>query len=220
MQFMESPMVYESAVTTTDAGHYAAIESIVLSLALTIEARDMQTAGHCQRLATYAVALGTALNLAPTDLDTLRRGGFLHDIGKVAVPDAILLKPGPLTFDEYTRMKQHTMIGDRLCSRLPSLDKVRKIVRSHHERVDGSGYPDGLKNAEIPLLAQIMSVVDTFDALTSVRPYKPALSAEVAYEELRHEAARGWKRRDLVEKFIAIADDGQLQLSAEVPCDL
>lgn len=201
---------------TADAGHYTATESIVLSLALTIEARDTQTAGHCHRLATYAVALGTALNLAPHELDTLRRGGFLHDIGKVAVPDAILLKPGPLTWAEYTCMKQHTIIGDRLCSRLPSLEKVRRIVRSHHERVDGSGYPDGLKSAEIPLLAQIMSVVDTFDALTTVRPYKPALSVEVACHELRSEAARGWKRRDLVERFIAIAHDGQLQRAAEV----
>ena len=201
---------------TADAGHYAATESIILSLALTIEARDSQTAGHCHRLATYAIALGAALDLPQQDLDALRRGGFLHDIGKVAVPDTILLKPGPLTSAEYTQMKQHTMIGDRLCSRLPTLSRVRAIVRSHHERIDGSGYPDGLKSDEIPLLAQIMSVVDTFDALTTVRPYKPALSDEVAYAELRSEAARGWKRWDLVERFIALAHDGQLKRAAEV----
>ena len=201
---------------TTESGHYAATESIVLSLALTIEARDSQTAGHCHRLATYAVALGTSLDLPQQDLDTLRRGGFLHDIGKVAVPDSILLKPGPLTDAEYSQMKQHTMIGDRLCSRLPTLARVRTIVRSHHERIDGSGYPDGLQNTEIPLLAQIMSVVDTFDALTTVRPYKPALRDEVAYRELRNEAARGWKRPDLVEQFIALAHDGRLKLAAEV----
>jgi putative two-component system response regulator len=192
-----------------------AIESVVLSLALTIEARDAQTAGHCQRLATYAVALGTALNLAPQDLDTLRRGGFLHDIGKVAVPDAILLKAGPLTPDEYALMKEHTLIGDTLCSRVPSLERVREIVRSHHERIDGTGYPDGLKNADIPLLAQIMSVVDAFDALTTVRPYKPALSAEYAYYELRNEAARGWKRPDLVEAFIALTQAGQVEVAEE-----
>lgn len=202
----------------TDAGEYAVTESIVLSLALTIEARDTQTAGHCLRLATYAVALGAALNLGPQDLDTLRRGGFLHDIGKVAVPDAILWKPGQLTCAEYTRMKEHTMIGDRLCARVPSLERVRRIVRSHHERIDGSGYPDGLKSGNIPLLAQIMGVVDTFDALTTSRPYKAALSPEVAYQELRTEVARGWKRLDLVETFIAISQDGRLQLAAEATC--
>src|SRR5258706_3290422 len=193
-----------------------ATESIVLRLALTIEARDSQTAGHCQRLATYAVALGAALDLPQQDLDTLRRGGFLHDIGKVAVPDTILLKPGPLTDAEYAQMKQHTMIGDSLCSRVPSLEPVRTIVRSHHERIDGSGYPDGLRSAEIPLLAQIVSVVDTFDALTSVRPYKPALSAKEAYQELRNEVVRGWKRCDLVEEFIALAQARQARPTEEV----
>jgi putative two-component system response regulator len=198
---------------TADNRQHESTESIVLSLALTIEARDSQTAGHCQRLASYAVALGSALDLDRHDLDTLRRGGFLHDIGKVAVPDSILLKPGPLTPEEYAQMKRHTMIGDDLCSRLPSLQPVREIVRSHHERVDGSGYPDGLRDTDISLLAQIMSVVDAFDALTTVRPYKPALSGEAAYQELRNEAARGWKRRDLVEEFIALAQTGQLVLA-------
>jgi putative two-component system response regulator len=201
---------------TENARHQEAIESVVLSLALTIEARDSQTAGHCQRLATYAVALGTALNLDQQDLDTLRRGAFLHDIGKIAVPDRILLKPGPLTSAEYGQMKQHTMIGDILCSHLPSLGRVREIVRSHHERIDGSGYPDGLRNTDIPLLAQIMSIVDAFDALTTARPYKLPLSAEVAFRELRNDAVRGWKRGDLVETFIALVEDGQVELAEEV----
>jgi len=195
---------------SNDLDHCDLAESVMLSLAQAIEARDQQTAGHCQRLASYAVVLGDALHLSPSDLATLRRGGFLHDIGKVGVPDAILLKPGPLTAAERARMNDHTTIGDRLCAGLPSLSRVRQIVRSHHERIDGSGYPDGLTNPDIPLLAQIISIVDAFDALTTVRPYKPALPVEQAYQELRDDAARGWKRWDLVEAFIALGRDGRI----------
>jgi putative two-component system response regulator len=180
-------------------------QSIIRSLALTIEARDPSTAGHCQRLSQYATALGATLELSDSDLALLRDGSFLHDIGKVAVPDAILLKPSTLTDSEKDRMRQHTIIGDALCGELQSLAAVRAIVRSHHERLDGSGYPDGLDGEHIPLLAQIVGLVDTFDALTTVRPYKPALSREQAYDELRTEARRGWRRRDLTEEFIALA---------------
>jgi putative two-component system response regulator len=198
-----------------ESTYWNATESIMLSLALTIEARDSQTAGHCQRLARSAVALGAALNLPQPDLETLRRGGFLHDIGKVGVPDAILLKPGPLTPAERAEMQRHTTIGDKLCGRLPSLDRVREIVRSHHERLDGSGYPDGLKDAGIPLLAQVISIVDAFDALTNARPYKAAVSLDAACEALLEDVERGWKRRDLVEAFVAVARDGGLELTQE-----
>src|SRR5205085_6779050 len=117
---------------------------VILSLASTIEARDPLTDGHCQRLASYGAALGARLGLPDADLATLRRGGILHDIGKVGIPDSVLLKAGPLTADEYDVMKTHTLIGHRLCGELRSLRSVRPIVRSHHERLDGSGYPDGL----------------------------------------------------------------------------
>jgi putative two-component system response regulator len=180
-------------------------ESVILSLALTIEARDASTEGHCQRLAAYATTLGASLGLGSDDLAALERGGFLHDIGKVGVPDNILLKPGRLTPDEYALVKQHTIIGDRLCGELRSLRRVRSIVRHHHERLDGSGYPDGLVGDAIPLLAQIIAIVDVFDALTTVRPYKAAMPVEAAYEELKRESERGWHRRDLVETFIANA---------------
>jgi putative two-component system response regulator len=191
-------------------------QSIIRSLALTIEARDPMTGGHCQRLARYATALGAALELSEDDLALLRDGGFLHDIGKLALPDAILLKPGRLTASEQERMRQHTIIGDALCGGLQSLTRIREIVRNHHERLDGSGYPDGLEGEHISLLAQIIGLVDTFDALTTARPYKPAFSREDAYDELRKETRRGWRRRDLIEEFIALERSGQLQSQFEV----
>jgi putative two-component system response regulator len=177
-------------------------ESVIVSLALTIEARDHTTAGHCERLSRYASALGQTLGLGDDDISALARGGFLHDVGKVGIPDAVLLKPGPLAPDEFELIKQHTIIGDRLCGELRALRKVRPIVRHHHERLDGSGYPDGLLGDATPLLAQIMGIVDVFDALTTVRPYRPAMSAAWAAEELRREVARGWRRGDLVTTFL------------------
>ena len=179
-------------------------ESVIVSLALTIEARDAYTDGHCQRLARYGVALGRAIGCQQEDLDALQRGGFLHDIGKVGIPDAVLLKTGRLTPDEYDVIKQHTVIGDRLCGGLRSLRRVRPIVRHHHERLDGTGYPDGLRGNEIPLLPQIIGIVDVFDALTTERPYKPALSLEDAARELIAEAARGWRNPELVDIFIGL----------------
>jgi putative two-component system response regulator len=177
-------------------------QSVMVSLAMTIEARDRTTAGHCQRLAGYASALGLALGLDDDDTAALMRGGYLHDLGKVAIADAVLLKPGPLSADEFARMQQHAIVGDRLCGDLRSLDTVRPIVRHHHERLDGSGYPDGLRGDQTPLLAQIMGIVDVFDALTSERPYRGALPFARAAEELRGEVARGWRRGDLVTAFL------------------
>jgi putative two-component system response regulator len=177
-------------------------ESVILSLAMTIESRDPYTKGHCQRLAKYAVALGKRLALPADDLAALHRGGFLHDIGKIAIPDAILLKPGRLTDDEFAQMKQHTVIGDHLCGNLRCLRHVRPIVRHHHERLDGGGYPDGLRGDSIPLLAQIIGIVDVYDALTTGRSYKPALTGASACAALRGDVAQGWRDASLVEAFI------------------
>ncbi len=185
-------------------------EGVIEGLALTIEARDPYTDGHCQRLSAYGVALGRRLGLEEQALNALRWGGVVHDIGKIAIPDAILLKPAALTADEFKQMQSHTIVGDRLCGRFRALDGVRPIVRSHHERLDGTGYPDGLKGDAVPLLAQIISIADVFDAVTSERPYKPALSTEEAYEALRGEVRRGWKQKELVDAFIAAGLAGEL----------
>jgi putative two-component system response regulator len=183
-------------------------EAILKSLALTIDARDPYTDGHCERLSTFAVALGTALGLSEGELSALNRGGYLHDIGKIGIPDSILLKPTKLTADEFELMKQHTLIGDRLCGELRSLRLVRTIVRHHHEALDGSGYPDGLRASDVPLLAQIVGIVDLFDAVTSSRPYRSALPREHAFAELRAECARGRRDAELVEPFIALCEAG------------
>jgi putative two-component system response regulator len=180
-------------------------ESVIVSLALTVESRDAYTAGHCQRLADYATAVGAELGLSDVEQQALYRGGFLHDIGKIGVPDAILLKPTSLTPDEYALMKAHTVIGDRLCGALRSLRAVRSIVRHHHELLDGSGYPDGLRGDDVPLLAQIVAIADAYDAMTTSRPYRAALSSEHALHELRNDVAKGLRRADLVETFIALA---------------
>ena len=152
-------------------------ETVMLGLGATIEARDPCTKGHCQRLARYATMLGRSLGLDEADLAALDRGGFLHDIGKIAVPDRVLLKGGALDPQESRVMREHPVIGDALCAGLRSFSRVRPIVRHHHERLDGSGYPDGLRNLEVPLLAQIVGIADVFDALTSERPYRAARSS-------------------------------------------
>lgn len=181
-------------------------ESVIVSLALTVEARDRYTEGHCERLAAGAVALGAMLGLGETDLAALGRGGFLHDVGKIGIPDAVLLKTGPLTRAEYALIQQHPEIGERLLGDLRSLAAVRPIVRHHHERLDGSGYPDGLRGDAIPLLAQIVSVVDVFDAMTSARPYRPAFPRETASAELLREKAAGRLNPTLVDAFLSIDD--------------
>jgi putative two-component system response regulator len=178
-------------------------EAVLRSLALMIEARDAYTDGHCQRLARYATELGLLVNVTEDDLATLSRGGYFHDIGKIALPDAILQKPGPLSAAELDQVRQHPVIGDRLCGDLRALTRVRPIVRHHHERLDGSGYPDGLAGDAIPLLAQIIGIVDVYDALTSTRPYHQAVSSDEALAVLAEEVQRGWRRADLVEAFRA-----------------
>ncbi|NOT26772.1 MAG: response regulator [Acidobacteria bacterium] len=177
--------------------------SIIMMLAEMIERRDGYVEGHCHRMANYACTLGRRLGLGADDLQALHRGGFLHDIGMLAIPEAIVCKSQPLEPEEFELVKSHTVQGDQLLANLRSLQPVRPIVRHHHERFDGSGYPDGLRGDAIPLLAQVMSIADVFDAVTTKRSYQDANSVAKAIEALRHEADRGWRRRDLVEEFIA-----------------
>jgi putative two-component system response regulator len=184
-------------------------EAIVTMLGQIVEARDPYTEGHCERLAAYATALGAALGLPEYDLDTLNRGAALHDVGKIGVTDGVLLKPGPLDAEELALMRQHPVIGDSLCRTVRSLERVRPIVRSHHERENGRGYPDGLRRGEIPLLAQIVGVVDVFDALTTNRPYRKSMTIESAYEIMRTDAAAGWCPMELVEMFIDLHRNGR-----------
>ena len=185
-------------------------DSVILSLGLTVEARDPHTGGHCERMATYAAAFGGHLNLPEDDIAALYRGGFLHDVGKVGIPDAILLKPGQLTPDERRVMESHTIIGDSLCGDLRLLRLVRPIVRHHHEHLDGSGYPDRLAGDAVPLLAQLMSIVDIYDALTTERVYRRALTPDDAYAELIGGVARGWHSARLVQEFIDMCRSGRV----------
>jgi putative two-component system response regulator len=177
-------------------------EAAFMTLALTIEARDPMTNGHCERLAHYAVQLGRALGLGGEDLEALHRGGYLHDVGKIGVPDSVLLKAGPLTPEEFELMKRHPAIGDSLCAPLQSLRRVRPIVLSHHERIDGSGYPAGLRGDDVPLLAQIVGIVDVYDALTSARSYRPAWPVEDTVRYLWKEVEKGRFHTHHVETFL------------------
>jgi putative two-component system response regulator len=185
-------------------GQLERAEAVITTLALTIEARDPYTLGHCDRLSRYAVALGEALGLDHDMLRALRLGGYLHDLGKIAVPDGILLKPGPLDPMEQERIRAHPGAGSDLVLGLRSMELVRPIMRHHHEKWDGSGYPDGLKGAAIPLGARIISVVDVFDALHTERPYKAALPRSEAVSLLIRETDAGYWDPKVVETFLEI----------------
>ena len=179
-------------------------ETILFSLAQTVEARDEETGNHCERLASLSISLGTALGLPEEDLIALHRGGFLRDIGKIAVPDSVLNKDGQLTEQEWDLMKSHTWVGESICRPMKSLAPVLPIIRNHHERWDGSGYPDGLAGEQIPLLARILQVADIFDALVSKRSYKEPYTTEEAVGLLRQEAENGWRDGELVSVFCAM----------------
>ena len=183
-------------------------ETVLFTLAMSVEAKDPYTNNHCDRLSRYSVALGGRLDLPPEQLKALHRGGILHDLGKVGVPDSILLKPGPLNEVERAVIREHPAIGERICAPLKSLRLVLPIIRRHHERWDGSGYPDGLAGDAIPLTARILQCVDIYDALRTARPYKPALSEEKTFSILREETARGWWDPNTVETFIALMSNG------------
>jgi putative two-component system response regulator len=167
-------------------------ESVLFALAASIEARDSGTAGHCERLSAYSVHLGEHLGLPQDQINALRRGGYVHDIGKVAVPDSILLKPGPLTPEERLVLQQHPVTGERICAPLRSFSLVLPIIRHHHEKWDGSGYPDGLRGEEIPLTARVLQIIDIYDSLITNRPYRAALPPEAALRIMEEEVRRNW----------------------------
>lgn len=182
-------------------------EAMLFALARMVEAKDGTTGDHCSRLSHNGVVLGKALGLGPDELMALRRGGILHDIGKLGIPDSILLKPGKLTDDEWVIMRQHVDIGARIVGGLKSMRMTVPIIRHHHEKWDGSGYPDGLSGHDIPLLARIFQIVDIYDALTHARPYKQAMAREQVMAVMADEAARGWRDPELTAAFLDIVRD-------------
>lgn len=197
-------------------------ESLLFALARMVEAKDENTGDHCSRLSHNSVLLGQALGLSAPELLALRRGGVLHDVGKLGIPDAILMKPGALDPGEWAVMRQHTVIGASLIEGLKSMRLTAPIVRHHHERWDGSGYPDGLAGEAIPLLARIFQVVDIYDALLYARPYKEPLQHAQALRILADEAARGWRDPRIVATFIELATrhPERLNVDADVHDDL
>lgn len=181
-------------------------ESVLCTLGLSVESRDPYTEGHCERLAENASNLGRHLLLDEDDIIALRRGGYLHDLGKIAVPDEILKKGADLTSEEWIVMKRHPVTGENICRPLKSLRLVLPIIRSHHEHFNGSGYPDSLSGKEIPLLARILQVVDVYDALRTARPYKAAQTHEQAAITMREEARAGLWDEELVLEFFTMLD--------------
>jgi len=181
-------------------------DSVLCTLGLSVEARDPYTEGHCERLARNATDLGRFLGVDEESIVALQRGGYLHDLGKIAVPDEILKKGSDLTPAEWEIMKQHPVTGETICRPLKSLRLVLPIIRHHHEHSDGSGYPDGLRAGEIPLLPRILQVVDIYDALRTARPYKPALGHEQAAITMRDEARSGLWDEELVSEFFSMLD--------------
>lgn len=176
-------------------------EQVLFSIARTVESRDPNTGDHCERLSRQGKAFGEFLGLSRTEIRDLGWGGYLHDIGKVGIPDAVLLKPGKFTPDEWEIMKQHVLIGEKICQPLRTMRGVVPIIRCHHERWDGSGYPDGLVEDEIPYLAQVFQILDIYDALTTERPYKRAFSPAEALDIINQETEKGWRNPELVQQF-------------------
>jgi len=176
-------------------------EQVVFSIARSIESRDPNTGDHCERLVAMGKAFGEYLRLSRADVRDLMWGGYLHDIGKVGIPDAVLLKKGKFTPDELEVMKQHVLIGEKICQPLRTMRGVLPIIRYHHERCDGTGYPDRLAGSQIPMLAQVFQIIDIYDALTSERPYKKAFTPEEALEIIAEETAKGWRNPKLVQEF-------------------
>lgn len=176
-------------------------ETVLFTLAQSIEARDPYTHGHCERLAQMSSRLGERLGIAEENIKALRWAGIVHDVGKVAVPDSILLKPGPLTPEEISVMRKHAEVGERICAPLRSFRLVLPIIRHHHEKRDGSGYPDGLMGEAIPLTARILQLADVYDALTTDRPYRTAVPSEAALAMMDEEATLGWWDRELFSSF-------------------
>jgi len=177
-------------------------EAVVLSLARAVEAKDPTTGNHCDRLIRWTHAFGNFLGLDQKALRILERVSILHDVGKIGIPDSILLKPGKLTDKEWEVMRTHPIVGEEICYPLRSLSQVCPIIRHHHEKWNGTGYPDGLVGESIPYLARVFQILDAFDAMATERPYKRAMALEETISTLKEETAQGFWDPQLVEKFL------------------
>ena len=200
------------------AESYELLESSTLeaieSLNATVEAKDPYTAGHSARVQQLSLEIGERLGIEAEEMDALRYGALFHDIGKIAVPDAILTKPGKLTDEEYERMKTHSLEGARIAAKFGRLRDAVPMIRHHHERWDGRGYPGRLEGERIPRLATIVGLADAWDAMTTERPYSAAISAEEALEEVRR--GRGTQfAPEVVDGMVGLAGEGRIRVGRE-----
>jgi putative two-component system response regulator len=194
-------------------------ESVALALARAVAAKDGYAQSHLEKVANYAVALGKALGLDAAELKILKYGAILHNVGKIAIPDSVLEKTGPLSPREMAMFQQHPRVGCDICAPLKPLRPVLPIIRHHKEHWDGTGYPDGLRGGRIPLGAQVVGIVDAYTALTSDRPYRKAVSHEEAVRSLRVQTRDGWHNPELVEKFIHLLESANTSPAPATPAD-
>lgn len=180
-------------------------ERVIVALARAVDARDPYTAAHSERVSRYATRLGERIGLTNSDLAAVRRGGLFHDLGKISVPDAILRKPRKLTRKEFDEIKKHPVQGRELIRSMKSLAYALPVVYHHHEKFDGSGYPDGLSGESIPLVARVATLADVYDALSSARPYRGALTRKESLAIMESETRKGWWDRRLFDEFKALS---------------
>jgi putative two-component system response regulator len=183
---------------------------VLFSLARTVESRDPNTGDHCERLMQSGRAFGEFLHLSAPEIQNLIWASYLHDIGKIGIPDAILLKTAALTIEEQAIMQRHVLLGEQICQPLRTMQGVLPIIRHHHERWDGSGYPDGLVGDQIPFLVQVFQMIDIYDALCHERPYKLAFSTQESLQIMQTEVERGWRNPILMQRFIEFVGSHQL----------
>lgn len=185
--------------------------SELLRLAEIVERREPEIDEHCKRVAAYVTAFAIHLHLPNEDVETLQRAAMLHDVGMALVPEHVLEGIGPLSETEMAAIREHPVVASHLCSQIPALQAVGPVLRSHHERLDGTGYPDGLRGRDIPFLAQVLSIVDAYDAVTSGHMHQRAHSSEEALRELQRDVHRGWRQKWLVRQFIEMFENRPLR---------
>ena len=184
-------------------------EQVLFSIAKALESRSSDS-GSCARMALLVQAFGNYLELTPNELNNLLFAAHLHDIGTIAIPDAVMLKEGELTASEKELIRKHVLIGEEICQPLRNRRGILPIIRHHHERWDGTGYPDGLSGKDIPYLAQVFQIIDIYDALTSDRPHKKAYSPTEALTIIAEETAKGWRNPKITEAFTAFIRNTEL----------